>query len=329
MNTLKIRCITNRLISRNTLGLLVVSQLLINLSVAQTPEPVVWVDLENATVQSDNSLLRISDGPYGTTGAASEQVISGDGNIYFDLPDPGPDQEHHYVIGLATGNPDANYPSIDYGVVLYGVNDTFLVFEKNVTKYSSSRDPSFFVPGKRFTIERQGATISYYHDDTLIYTSQTSSTGDLLLDVAMGPQGDVIPNVMITEVEGPQPPADAQVFDTDVIIGDTGQSANLEVYGTSSLGPVNLDVTGGNLGPADNVDYEMAPFLLKHNGFNFGIDGDQLSTDAAPFIIQNSNTDGDIIFRTGAINIDRLVIDSDGNVKVPSPAGDIPTITYE
>lgn len=123
-----------------------------------------------------------------------------------------------------------------------------------------------------------------------------------------------------------------QIFDRNVIIRDedsSGNSTNLEVYGTSTLGPVTLDIAGGDLGPADSVDYGMAPFWLQHDGLNLALDGDQLSSDAVPFIIQNTNPSGGITFQTGATNIGRLIIDSDGNVKVSSPAGDIPTITYE
>jgi len=127
---------------------------------------------------------------------------------------------------------------------------------------------------------------------------------------------------------------EAQVFSTDVSIGDPDSPANLEVYGTSSLGPVTMDVLGGNLGPADNVDYGMAPFWLSHDGSNVALDGDQLSSDAEPFIIQNTNPNGGIVFHTGASPTDRLTITADGNIQVEGsvsvsrPAGDIPMITY-
>jgi hypothetical protein len=121
---------------------------------------------------------------------------------------------------------------------------------------------------------------------------------------------------------------DAQVFSTDVLIGDPNNPANLEVYGTSNLGPVALDVQGGGLGAADNVDYGMAPFWLRHDGFNLGLDGNRLSSDAVPLIIQNTNPGGGIVFHTGGDPTDRLIIDSEGTVRVSSPAGDIPSITY-
>ena len=122
----------------------------------------------------------------------------------------------------------------------------------------------------------------------------------------------------ITVNAAPPPPSD----DDFTVLGD------LNVQGTSNLGPVELSFTGEGLGPVDSADYERAPFWLKHDGFNLGLDGDQLSSNAVPFIVQNTNPNGSIVFQTGATNIDRLIIDSDGNVKVSSPAGDIPTITY-
>jgi len=127
---------------------------------------------------------------------------------------------------------------------------------------------------------------------------------------------------------------DAQIFSTDVSIGDPANPANLEVYGTSYLGPVNMNVSGGDLGPANNVDYGMAPFWLSHDGTNVALDGDQLSSDAEPFIIQNTNPNGGIVFHTGASPTDRLTITAGGNilvegsVSVSSPSGDIPMITY-
>ena len=72
-----------------------------------------------------------------------------------------------------------------------------------------------------------------------------------------------------------------------------------------------------------------------HDDLKMALDGDQLSSDAAPFIIQNTNPNGGIVFHTGATPIDRLTISADGNIlvegsiRVSSPAGDIPTITYE
>ena len=78
----------------------------------------------------------------------------------------------------------------------------------------------------------------------------------------------------------------------------------------------------------------MAPFWLSHDGTNVALDGDQLSSDAEPFIIQNTNPNGGSVFHTGASPIDRLTIGADGNIlvegsiKVSSPAGDIPAITY-
>ena len=131
----------------------------------------------------------------------------------------------------------------------------------------------------------------------------------------------------VSNITLPKPPSIVTEFDSNVIIGDidgSGNDVTLEVYGTSNLGPVTLDVVGGDLGPADNVDYEMAPFWLQHDGLNFALDGDQLSTDAVPFIIQNTNPNGGIVFKTGANDTERLIIDPDGTVKVLSPAGDIP-----
>ena len=90
------------------------------------------------------------------------------------------------------------------------------------------------------------------------------------------------------------------------------------------------------VGPADDANYANATFLLKHDttedgvvDFNLALDGDRLSTDAAPFIFQNTNPNGEFVFQTGANTTNRLIIDADGSVRVSSPSGDIPTITYE
>ncbi len=105
--------------------------------------------------------------------------------------------------------------------------------------------------------------------------------------------------------------------------GDLTVTGDLDVQGTSTLGPTTLDVAGGDIGPAGSADYAMAPFLLQHDSFNLGLDGDQLSTDAAPFIIQNTNLNGSIIFQTGGDTSDRLSINAYGTITMERQ-GDIP-----
>ena len=289
---------------------------------AQTSSPVEWTDLVGV-VADGNNLTKTADAGWENGGAASVQTISGDGGVSA-LVDK---TNSKRMIGLSSTNADASYRTIDYAIYLHS-NGSKYVFEKGVNLGNFGG----YSTGDRVSVERSGSTVEYKHNGVTFYTSLVASSGSLLVDTSLYHLGATLADVMI--IGGDESPTDAQVFDTDVIIGSAGNSADLDVYGNSTFGSVNLDVLGGGLGSPENVDYSAAPFWLQHDGLNLALDGDQLSSDAEPFVIQNTNPNGGIVFKTGAIDADRLTITSsgdvliEGSVRVSSPAGDIPTITY-
>ncbi|MCP3681751.1 MAG: hypothetical protein GY861_03585, partial [bacterium] len=113
---------------------------------------------------------------WGTGGAASIMVIEGDGGISFSTNET----NTFKICGLSSVNSDANYDTIDFGILLWN-NGSVSVFEGGVdigilASYSTSDS---------FTIERIGASILYKKNDTLFYTSALSSSGNLLADCAI------------------------------------------------------------------------------------------------------------------------------------------------
>ena len=315
---------------------------------AQTGQPIQWINLVRVEVSgTDNNTLTKSGSKRGAADAT--QKITGDGSI--SLLAEGTNARR--AIGLSSTNPDKRLSSINY--CLYLQSDSNLdVLENNVVRKSIK-----YSNGDRLSVERVGSTINYKRNGTTIYTSTIASSGALLVDVTLIDAGSVLADVRIynASVEDDEDDDDDdddeteqdgdRIFDGNVTIRDvdgSGNEANLEVFGESIFGPVVVDVAGGDLGTADNVDYQMAPFLLKHDTGSgplcLAFDGDQLSTDAESFTIQNTNQNGGITFQTGATATDRLKIAADGKVTVSgniqvngavmvvSPAGDIPSITY-
>ena len=363
---------------------LVVSQLLINISVAQTPQPVVWTDLVGVTADG-NTLTKTATSNSWNAGAASTQVIDGDGSFSVLA-----DQTNTYrMFGLSSTNAGAGFGTIEYA--MYTVGNSLYIYESGSSRgYADS-----FSANDILSVERVGSTVKYKLGETVIYTSTIASSGPLLADVSLYSQGAILSDAMIISNSAPEiismpvtsvvegtlysygvtatdPDGDAvtltaplipgwlsfdgatlsgtpanadigshnvEIVATDSVgatytqtftiqvngpqefpfganVGSAENPANLSVYGNSNLGQVILDVIGGDLGPADNVDYGTAPFLIMHDDLKIALDGDQLSSDAAPFIIQNTNPAGGITFQTGGNTTDRLTIAADGSVTI-------------
>lgn len=245
-------------------------------SIAQTP--VEWTDLVNVSADG-NTLTKTSVSPSLEGGASSLQIIFEDGAISVHVDQTNTTR----MFGFSASNLDAGYQTIDYAFLLSG-NGGIYVYESGDLK--NNVPLGNYAIGDQLSVERTGDVIEYKQNGLVVYTSDVSFSGPLLVDTFLYENNARIHNAMITGAR-------------------------------STWGPLFLDVEGGNLGPADAVDYRLSPFWLRHDDLNFAFDGDQISSDAPSFIIQNTNPDGNIVFHTGASTVDRMIIDSDGNVTIP------------
>lgn len=230
------------------------------------------------------------------------------------------------------------------GFIDYGGNGTWLEWDnvsagpgtvtlnfRYANRSSSNRQSAVFVNGINTGNVAFASTGSWTNWGTVSYTvTLPLAVNTIRVQANTSAGGPNLDKMDVVSENTPGPSGD-RTFDGTVTIQDvdgSGNPTNLEVFGTSNLGPVILDVEGGDIGPADDADYTLAPFLLQHDGSNLGLDGDQISSDATPLIIQNTNANGAIVFRTGGNLADILILDTDGSCRVSSTAGDIPAITY-
>ena len=147
---------------------------------------VVWADLVNTAVGSGNQLKKVSGGssPY-NGGAASTDVLPAgqDGCYRFRTSlDNG-----RLFSGLSTVNTDETNGTIDYAFSINN-NGTFNIFEggANLGNFGP------FTTGDLFEVRRVGTTIAYYRNGSLVYTSATPSTTQLVVDVSIRTVGATI-----------------------------------------------------------------------------------------------------------------------------------------
>ncbi len=84
------------------------------------------------------------------------------------------------VVGLNDSNPDVAGSNINYGFNLLSTG-TVNVFENNSPKYTLANVKA----GDVLRIERNGSTVTYYHNGFFQYTSATASSTALLVDISL------------------------------------------------------------------------------------------------------------------------------------------------
>lgn len=139
-------------------------------------EYVVWGSHINTVSVGGNGGLRKGSGAANTydADAVSSKRIHADGKVSFKVV-PG----HYVLLGLNAVNSDRNYTDLDYAIHPHP-NGNVLIYEAGVLKGDISPCNANTV----LTIERVGSTVRYLKDGIVVYTSQTASSGPLLLDTA-------------------------------------------------------------------------------------------------------------------------------------------------
>ena len=153
-------------------------------SVPFASRDIFWTDQVRVSV-SGNVLTKTSGGNSWNAGAASFDYIENDGSIEFTVGAT----NAYRMFGFSTTNANAHYNTIHYAIYLRA-NGTLQVYEKGRRKGNFG---SYSV-GDILRVERQGSAILYKRNGVTIYTSGTSSSGNLIADVSIYTMNGTITN---------------------------------------------------------------------------------------------------------------------------------------
>ena len=159
----------------------------LTVDVAAGGTPVVWQDLVGVTADV-NTLTKTNPAGWGNGGAASAQILSGDGGVVFTVSD----MDKRLMCGLSDSNPDEHFLPIQYAIYLNN-NGTVSVFESSFDRGVLTT----YQAGDRFSIERTGSSIEYMKNDVVFYTSTVLSSGPLLVDTSFYDTAALISNVVL------------------------------------------------------------------------------------------------------------------------------------
>jgi len=134
-----------------------------------------WTDQVGVAV--DGSTLTKTDVTgWSNSGAASVQTIADDGAVEFEAVDT----SSRRIVGLSNSNTNADYNTIDYAIYISHLG-SLQVYESGVKIDNFGTYQS----GDILRVERIGSTVVYKQNGTIFYTSEVSSTGGLIADVAL------------------------------------------------------------------------------------------------------------------------------------------------
>lgn len=129
-----------------------------------------------------------SDHPSWNAGARTIATLPEDGAFSFSVG-----QSIGIVCGLNTNDQSVSYREIGHGFL---IEDTrYRVIEAGIVKTGWAG----YAKSATFKIERRWGVVTYWLNDTLIYTSAAPSSGTVFLDASFYAYGDTITNVTVEE----------------------------------------------------------------------------------------------------------------------------------
>ncbi|MBT1699185.1 hypothetical protein KK083_19975 [Fulvivirgaceae bacterium PWU4] len=139
---------------------------------------VAWTDLVNMAVNADNSLSKVTPATDWNSGAASYNVLESgkDGWMEFVLNEP----TSRFMAGLSRGNVDMGYTQIAYAIYVLG-NGDIRIFESGSLVGSVATASA----GDVYRIRREGNSIIYTRNGTVLRTVTTSPADALLIDATL------------------------------------------------------------------------------------------------------------------------------------------------
>lgn len=228
-------------------------------SAQSSPVPIIWQNLVDV-ISSGNTITKTTPNGWGAgaSGASSTQYIPTgyEGYVEFSMTN------NAGMAGLSNGDPDADYPSLDYAIQAgpnYG--SSVVIYENGVQKATS---PILYNASDAYRVALESGSVKYYHNGTLIYTSSNSPTYPLLFDTALYARGGQIQNAVIaSDPVSLPPPPEPQASCTFISAFFNYCSGNPPILGS----PVHLVVTAQGCPPGYDVS-----FIIKEEDTGLGDD---------------------------------------------------------
>ena len=152
-------------------------------------EDVIWTDLINCAANG-NTVSKTGTAEAWDAGAFSTQKITGDGGFSCTVSQ-GTDRAR--IVGLSVENRGVGGFSIDYS--FYVKRNNWVNLRAGGTRVLLN---AFNVGvGDTLALEREGTTIKYFHNGSLIYTAADVTSANLFVDVALYHPGTEISNAVI------------------------------------------------------------------------------------------------------------------------------------
>ncbi len=262
-----------------------------NNSTVTTFKDLVGVDV------TGNIITKTTATGWGNSGLATEQVITGDGYVAYEMPQT----DRFLMVGLSSGNASASYSTIDYAIYNRSSGQIY-IYESGVDLGSFGT----YQTGDTFRVERVGSTIYYKQNGTVLYTSTVPSTGNLLGDVAIYSNDGKIKDLILVDATASSGAEPLQVVDyqynirgwlTDIndvnSIGDDLFAFNIR-YDNPDLGTA---LYNGNISQtywrSKNTDQSLKNYRYSYDALNRITSG---------------------IDNTGNYNLSSVTYDKNGNI---------------
>ncbi|NEN24749.1 T9SS type A sorting domain-containing protein [Cryomorpha ignava] len=163
-------------------------------SIGVAEEQVVWNPERMANVSNiDNNLIKVQGYNQFNAGASSLNKVKNNG--YFDFAVS--ETNKTKAIGLSVSDPDFNYNSTDYAMVL-GNNGMFTIYEKGSWRLGNQP----YAVGDILRIVVENSIVKYFRNQTLVYTSNVAPTLPLLVDISLSSEGGTIQNAVVGNENG-------------------------------------------------------------------------------------------------------------------------------
>jgi hypothetical protein len=122
---------------------------------------------------SNNNLTKTANSGWGTAGATSKNVLTGDGWVEY-VVSSGIDD----MIGFSSNYSGTNYETIDFAIHPNSGNDLY-IYERGANKGPNNNPVGTYKNGDKIRVERVGSSIYYKKNGTTIYTSTNKFSGNL------------------------------------------------------------------------------------------------------------------------------------------------------
>lgn len=139
-----------------------------------TPLEVTWRDTVGVNIEG-GTISKTAASGWGNSGAASQEVLYGDGSLSFVAPL----QTRAWAVGLSTANASASNDSI--AIYLESDEQRNLFIKQQDTVLASVGK---YLEGDDFAIKRESNSLSFEHNGHVIYTFPIPVIGVLIADVA-------------------------------------------------------------------------------------------------------------------------------------------------